>query len=98
MNIGILGAGVVAQTIAKHVLPFGHRVLLSNRRGGDSLAALVRELGSGATAGTPQQAAERTRPCSSSNWTDARSPGRAGADHGRHRRAARGTITPGSQG
>jgi hypothetical protein len=75
MNIGILGAGVVAQTIAKHVLPFGHRVLLSNRRGGDSLAALVRELGSGATAGTPQQAAERTRPCSSSNWTDARSPG-----------------------
>jgi predicted dinucleotide-binding enzyme len=68
MNIGILGAGVVAQTIAKHVLPFGHRVLLSNRRGGDSLAALVRELGSGATAGTPQQAAEQDLVVLAVNW------------------------------
>jgi predicted dinucleotide-binding enzyme len=68
MNIGILGAGVVAQTIAKHVLPFGHRVLLSNRRGGDSPAALVRELGSGATAGTPQQAAEQDLVVLAVNW------------------------------
>jgi predicted dinucleotide-binding enzyme len=68
MNIGILGAGVVAQTIAKHVLPFGHRVLLCNRRGGDSLAALVRELGSGATAGTPQQAAEQDLVVLAVNW------------------------------
>jgi predicted dinucleotide-binding enzyme len=59
MKIGFIGAGKVAQTIAKHVLPFGHRVLLSNTRGPDSLASVVKELGPGAEAGTPQQAAEQ---------------------------------------
>jgi predicted dinucleotide-binding enzyme len=57
MNIGFIGAGTVAQTIAKHVLPFGHHVLLSNMRGPESLAALVKDLGEGAAAGTLQQAA-----------------------------------------
>ncbi len=33
MKIGFIGAGVVAQTIAKHVLPFGHEVTFSNSRG-----------------------------------------------------------------
>jgi predicted dinucleotide-binding enzyme len=59
MRIGFIGAGGVAQTISKHVLPFGHRVLLSNSRGPKSLATLVKELGPGAEAGTPQQAAEQ---------------------------------------
>lgn len=54
MKIGFIGAGVVAQTIAKHVLPFGHQVMLSNTRGPDSLASLAKELGPGAFAGTPQ--------------------------------------------
>lgn len=59
MRIGFIGAGEVAQTIAKHVLPLGHQVMFSNTRGPDSLAALVKELGAGASAGTPQQAAEQ---------------------------------------
>ena len=59
MNIGFLGAGNVAQTIAKHVLGHGHRVLLSNSRGPDTLSALTEALGPGAAAGTPQQAAEQ---------------------------------------
>jgi predicted dinucleotide-binding enzyme len=59
MRIGFIGAGHVAQTISKHVLPFGHRVLLSNTRGPESLARLVKELGVGTEAGTPQQAAEQ---------------------------------------
>ena len=59
MRIGFIGAGSVAQTISKHVLPLGHRVLLSNTQGPESLAKLVQELGSGAEAGTPQQAAEQ---------------------------------------
>ena len=59
MKIGFIGAGVVAQTISKHVLAVGHRVLLSNTRGPESLAPLVKELGSGAEAGTPQQATEQ---------------------------------------
>ena len=59
MKIGFIGAGAVAQTISKHVLSFGHQVLLSNTRGPESLATLVKELGPGAKAGTPQQAAEQ---------------------------------------
>lgn len=59
MKIGFLGAGTVAQTIAKHVLPFGHQVLLSNSRSADSLAPLVKQLGDGASAGTPQEAADQ---------------------------------------
>jgi 3-hydroxyisobutyrate dehydrogenase-like beta-hydroxyacid dehydrogenase len=48
MRIGFIGAGVAAQTIAKHVIPFGHEVLLSNSRGPESLAPLVKDLGEGA--------------------------------------------------
>jgi predicted dinucleotide-binding enzyme len=59
MKIGFLGAGQVAQTIARHVLPLGHEVVLSNTRGPQSLQALVKDLGAGASAGTPQQAAEQ---------------------------------------
>ena len=59
MNIGFMGAGTVAQTIAKHALAHGHAVMISNSRGPETLAALVAELGTGASAGTPQQAAEQ---------------------------------------
>jgi len=59
MRIGFIGAGIVAQTIAKHVLPFGHQVMLSNTHGPDSLGQVVEQLGPGAAAGTPQQAAEQ---------------------------------------
>lgn len=57
MKIGFIGAGPVAQTIAKHVLAAGHQVLLSNSRGADSLAPLVAELGANASAGTVSDAA-----------------------------------------
>lgn len=59
MNIGIIGAGQVATTVAGHVLPRGHRVVLSSSRDPESLAPLVAGLGPGAAAGTPQQAAEQ---------------------------------------
>jgi hypothetical protein len=74
MNIGFLGAGVVAQTIAKHMLPFGHHVVFSNTRGPDSLAALVSEIGPGASAGTPRQATEQDLVVLAANW-----PGMQGA-------------------
>jgi predicted dinucleotide-binding enzyme len=69
MTIGFIGAGVVAQTISKHVLGAGHRVLLSNSRGPESLSALVKELGSGAEAGTPQQAASQDIVVLAANWS-----------------------------
>ena len=59
MKIGFIGAGNVAQTISKHLLTFGHQVMLSNTRGAESLASLTQALGPGAEAGTPQQAAEQ---------------------------------------
>ena len=59
MKIGFIGASTVAQTIAKHALLLGHQAMLSNSRGPDSLAEVVKELGAGATAGTTQQVAEQ---------------------------------------
>jgi 8-hydroxy-5-deazaflavin:NADPH oxidoreductase len=69
MKIGFIGAGVVAQTISKHALAVGHRVLLTNTKGPDSLASLVKELGSGAEAGTPQQATEQDIVVLAANWS-----------------------------
>jgi hypothetical protein len=68
MKIGFIGAGVVAQTISKHALAANHRVLLSNARGPDSLASLVKALGSGAEAGTPQQAAAQDIVVLAASW------------------------------
>jgi predicted dinucleotide-binding enzyme len=59
MKIGIIGAGTVAQTIVKHVLPHGHQVMLSNTRGPESLAPLLKQLGPVVSGGTPQQAADQ---------------------------------------
>ena len=68
MKIGFIGAGTVAKTIAKHVLPLGHRVMLSNSRGPASLAALAAELGSRAAAGTAKEAAEQDLVVLAANW------------------------------
>ncbi|MCM2517064.1 NAD(P)-binding domain-containing protein [Streptomyces griseoincarnatus] len=57
MRIGMLGAGTVAQALARHAILQGHEVVLSNSRGPASLTPLVRELGPLASAGTPAEAA-----------------------------------------
>ncbi|MEU8295041.1 NAD(P)-binding domain-containing protein [Streptomyces pseudogriseolus] len=57
MRIGMLGAGTVAQALARHAIRQGHEVVLSNSRGPGSLAPLVRELGPLAGAATPAEAA-----------------------------------------
>jgi predicted dinucleotide-binding enzyme len=54
MKIGFIGAGTVAKTIAKHVLPLGHRVVLSNSRG--------------AAAGTAKEAAQQDLVVLAANW------------------------------
>lgn len=68
MKIGFIGAGTVAKTIARHVLSAGHRVVLSNSRGPESLAALVAELGPGAAAGTAKEAAEQDLVVLAAKW------------------------------
>jgi len=57
MKFGTIGAGAVALGFAREALRAGHQVVLSNRRGPDSLADVVAELGNGASAATAAVAA-----------------------------------------
>jgi predicted dinucleotide-binding enzyme len=68
MKFGFIGAGKVAQTVARHLLPAGHQVVLSNSRGPESLTSLVAELGTGATAGTVQEAADQDIVVLATGW------------------------------
>jgi 8-hydroxy-5-deazaflavin:NADPH oxidoreductase len=56
-TVGTIGAGTVAQTIAGLALAAGHKVILSNSRGPDSLTELAGLLGANASAGTVAEAA-----------------------------------------
>lgn len=57
MKIGIIGAGGIGQALAGHMAKAGHEVIVSNSRGPETLAGLVRQLGPRARAGTRQEAA-----------------------------------------
>ncbi len=57
-TIGLIGSGNIGSAIARLAVKAGHDVVLSNRRGPESLAGLVDELGDRARAATPQEAAE----------------------------------------
>lgn len=56
MQIGIIGAGFIGRAVAKLGMAAGHRVMLSNSRGPQSLTDLARDIG--CAAGTIAQAAE----------------------------------------
>lgn len=55
-TIGCIGAGVVAQAVARHAAQAGFPVTLSNSRGPETLAELAAELGSQVRAGTTDEA------------------------------------------
>ncbi|SDD50916.1 hypothetical protein SAMN05216270_104328 [Glycomyces harbinensis] len=57
-TIGLIGSGNIGSAIARLAVAAGHDVVLSNRRGPDSLSGLVAELGPRARAATPAEAAE----------------------------------------
>lgn len=57
MKIGIIGAGHIGETLARHFAKAGHQVGLSNSRGPASLAALVQSIGPNACAMTVEEAA-----------------------------------------
>src|SRR3989454_10366416 len=57
MDIGIIGAGRVAQAFARHALKVGHTIKISNSRGPSTLGDTVHTLGAGVTAGTTAEAA-----------------------------------------
>ncbi len=57
-TIGLIGAGKIGSQVARLAVKNGHDVVLSNSRGPETLSALVKELGPGARAGTPVEAAK----------------------------------------
>jgi predicted dinucleotide-binding enzyme len=57
-TIGIIGSGMIGGTVARLSVAAGHRVVVSNSRGPETLQELVAELGPLATAATAEQAAE----------------------------------------
>ena len=60
MRIGLIGAGNIGGTLARHFVRVGHDVVLSNSRGPESLSELTAELGGQAQAAT---AADTARSC-----------------------------------
>ena len=54
---GCIGSGNIGGTVARLAVDAGHRVVMSNSRGPQTLAGLVADLGPRATAATPEQAA-----------------------------------------
>ena len=57
MKIGIVGAGHLGSTLARHFAKAGHSVALSNSRGPASLASLVQSIGPKARASNVPEAA-----------------------------------------
>ena len=57
MKIGFIGAGAVAQAIARSAIHAGHEVVLSARRGPQALGDIVAGLGPRASADTVQEVA-----------------------------------------
>ena len=58
-TIGIIGSGHVGSNIARAAIVHGYTVVLSNSQRPDTLSGLVSELGAGASAATPAEAAAR---------------------------------------
>jgi predicted dinucleotide-binding enzyme len=57
MKIGIIGAGHIGSTLARHFTGAGHDVAIANSRGPETLSELVAELGEHAHAATVDEAA-----------------------------------------
>jgi 8-hydroxy-5-deazaflavin:NADPH oxidoreductase len=55
-TVGIIGAGRIGQAMARIAQRAGRSVVISNRKGPESLASLVAELGDGVSAGTVAEA------------------------------------------
>jgi len=72
MKIGIIGAGGIGQAFAAQVVRAGYEVIVSNSRGPESLAEVVKQLGPRAVAGTRQDAAHADVVLLSVNWPHVR--------------------------
>jgi NAD(P)-dependent dehydrogenase (short-subunit alcohol dehydrogenase family) len=57
VNIGVIGSGNIGANAAKLFAAAGHRVVISNSRGPETLEGLVEEIGPGVRAATVEEAA-----------------------------------------
>jgi predicted dinucleotide-binding enzyme len=73
MRIGIIGAGGIGQAFASQVAKAGYEVILSNSRGPESLADVVRDLGPSVRAGTREEAAQADVTVLAVRWSQSRS-------------------------
>jgi predicted dinucleotide-binding enzyme len=70
MNIGIIGSGGLGSNVARALATKGLSATISNRRGPDSLAALVADLGPSIKAGTVAEAAAADIVLIAVRWSD----------------------------
>ncbi|KQW01321.1 NADPH-dependent F420 reductase [Rhizobacter sp. Root1221] len=70
MNIGIIGSGSLGANVARALAKKGLAATISNRRGPESLASLVGELGPSIKAGTVAQAAAADIVLVAVRWVD----------------------------
>ena len=68
-SIGIIGAGAIGSAIARALARKNIPAILSNSRGAESLAPLVREIGGRITAGSREQAARADVVFVAVNWS-----------------------------
>lgn len=69
-SFGIIGAGNIGTTVARHLVKAGFSVILSNSRGADSLKDIVASLGTGAKAGSLKDAANADIVLLSLPWSE----------------------------
>jgi len=58
MKIGIIGAGTIGTTLAKHLTAAAYEVVISNSRGANTLKDKIEQIGGNIIAGSVQEAAE----------------------------------------
>lgn len=71
MKIGIIGAGSIGTTIAKHLTEADYKVVISNSRGAHTLKEKVKEIGGNIIAGSLQEVAEADVVFLAVRWEDA---------------------------
>jgi predicted dinucleotide-binding enzyme len=69
MTIGIIGAGAIGSAFARALAKASIEAVLSNSRGADSLAELVKEIGAPIRAGTREEAAAQDIVLVAVNWS-----------------------------
>lgn len=72
MRIGFIGAGNVTRVMGQHLLNAGHTIAICNSRGPDTLAGLIKDLGSGASAETKDEVVQSDVVIIAVRWVQAK--------------------------